>query len=97
MANKFQDGLWILDTESNTELLLGITHPIRIKKLEWFPSAGAQTLLIKDQDAEVKVSRTSIAGSPAGDEFIDYDKPLETNGFVLHTLTAGGTLYVYLD
>ena len=97
MANKFQDGLWILDTESNTELLLGITHPIRIKKLEWFPSAGAQTLLIKDQDAEVKVSRTSLAASPAGDDFIDYDKSLEINGFILHTLTAGGTLYVYLD
>ena len=97
MANVFNDGIWILDTESNTELLLGITHRIRVKKLEWFPSAGAETLLIKDQFGKVRVSRTSLAASPAGDDFIDYDKPLEINGFVLHTLTAGGTLYVYLD
>ena len=91
-----QDGIWILDTASATALLLGITYNIKIKRMEWFPSANAQTLTIKDRNGNERVTRTSIAASPAGDEIMDYaSDPLEINGFVLHTM-GGGTLYVYL-
>lgn len=97
MANAFHDGNWILDTPSNTAKLLGITTPIRVKRLEWKPGAGAETLIIQDQYNVEKVKRVSIAASPAGDEFIDYgSKPLELNGFILHTM-GGGILHVYLD
>jgi len=95
MANLFQDGLWILDTADTAELLNGITYPLYINRIEWQPGANGEGLVIKDQAGKVRLNKTSIAASPAGDEFWNYgSKPLEVDGFVLHTM-GGGTLYVY--
>jgi len=98
MANAFQDGVWILDTADTSKCLHVGPAPVYIKRLVWQPSAASQTLTIKDKDAEVKVSETSLAASPAGELTLDFgSSPLYMMGFILHTLTSGGTLYVYLD
>ncbi len=98
MSNVFGNGVWILDTASTTALLLGITNGVSVKRIEWQPSDAAQSLVIKDGAGDTKISKTSLALSPAGDEFWDFgDKPLRFHsGIVLHTLTSGGTVYVYL-
>lgn len=97
MGNTFNKRNWILDTADTAELLLGITYPIRITRIEWHPGAASQSLVIKDRHAEVKNSKTSLAVSPAGDEVFDYtSNPRIYDGFVLHTM-GGGTLYVDLE
>ena len=96
MGNTFNKRNWILDTADTAELLLGITYPITINRIEWHPGAAAQSLVIKDRHAEVKNSKTSLAVSPAGDEVFDYAGGRIYDGFVLHTMT-GGTLYVDLE
>jgi len=95
MANAFKDKLWILDTASTTAVLQNVFDKLYVQKLIWQPGAGGQTLTIKDYEANVRLSCTSLAASPAGDIEFDFPKPLEVKGFILHTMT-GGTLYVHL-
>jgi len=98
MANAFQDGKWILDTASVSALLMGKTDILRVRRIEWHPAAGADVLTIKDRSGNIRLTKVAIAASPAGDEVFDYTShPLETDGFVLHTLTAGGKVYVDID
>ena len=95
MSNNVKPRVWVLDTASNTaDLWSG--GPVCISKMEWKPSAGAQTLLVKDRAANVIWSKTSLAAAPAGDEVWEAPSGHMTfNGFILHTMTTGGTLYVY--
>ena len=79
-------------------LLLGKTDNLRIRRIEWHPAANADVLTIKDRNGNIRLTKVSIAATPAGDEVFDYTShPLETEGFVLHTLTAGGIVYVDID
>ena len=96
MGNVFNDGLWILDTPG-TGFLLGVTYRVKIKRIEWMPDQAGRTLEITDKAGLVRITKVSIAGTPAGDETWEYDRaPLEINGPVLSTL-GGGTVYVHLD
>lgn len=102
MANVFENRVWVLDTEHNTKRLHGIDHDVTVKRVVWQPSAGAQSLILKNAGAQVKLSETSLAAAPAGEERYDFSG-LEPEGglvfhkgVILHTLTAGGTVYLYL-
>ena len=97
MGNLYNDGVWILDTAHVSAFLLGVTNDIEISKMKWEPNGAGDTLIIKDINAYVKISETSLAATPAGDMTFDFQvKPLRIKGPVLHTMTAGGVLYVYL-
>ena len=94
MANSFGDGVWTLDTQDQTKLIADTG--VSVKKIVWKPSAGAQTLIIKNRDGDEILNETSIAAYPAGRETYDFNPSELINGFMLHTLTVTGKIVVYL-
>lgn len=106
MANDLTQNPWILDTASNTtpqwyDLLSPGrwgTKPVFVKRMVWRPSGNGQTLLVGSVDAKNHAANTvwSITSTgEVGEEHV-FDTPITMQGFWLYTMTAGGTLYVYL-
>lgn len=91
MANSSTHNPWTLDTAGTIK-----SHAVKIKKMIWHPSAASQTLLAKDLSGNpILPQKTSLAASPAGVESYDFGDGVWVYGFVLTTLTAGGSLTVY--
>lgn len=103
MANDKTQNPMIFDTPSTVtpqiyqDVVPGVRQgtPVLISKLLWNPTAGGQTLLVKNARGETVLSATSEGG--VGDAIPyekDFDPNLNMDGFWLYTMTAG-TLYVY--
>lgn len=92
MANNLTGSVWVLDTASTSTLVY--SGHVKIRYLRWLPNAAADTLLVKDALGHLIVSYTAIAGGEPGAVFVDYGSGKWIDGFLLHTMNAGGVLYV---
>lgn len=96
MANDLSGQLWTFDTEST--LAPQWESPVKPLLITWKPSAASQVLLIKNKNGKNIISKTSLTGTPAGDETWDISSGLgrPMDGFWVYTLTSGGTLEVLI-
>jgi hypothetical protein len=90
MANDITGNPWILDTAAFIT-----KSPVRIKRMEWKPSAAADDLTVKDRHGDVFWDRDALDAAPGGDEFFEPGDSIRMMGFDLDTID-GGVLYVWV-
>jgi hypothetical protein len=92
MANDITNNPLVLDTASNTAVV--ISNRIKITSVVWAGGTivAADTMVLKDKDGKIKVEMgTSTADDDRQQVFIP---PLPSDGLIAHTI-AHGTVYVY--
>jgi hypothetical protein len=95
MANVYGSNVWTLDTVGAIRSYT-TQGAIKIMSFLWKPSAAAQSLAIDETDGGEIWTATSIAAAPAGEQLMDFGEGKWFDGLTLTTITAGGTLRVYL-
>lgn len=93
MANAYGPREWVLDTTG-----IITTMKVRVDRMEWIPNAASDDLLVSNTAGDVIWEVTdALVGGLAGKESISFGEGgHDTEGFVLTTLSQGGTLYVWL-
>ena len=98
MANVITGNPLILDTAADNIYKPGIT--IHITNMYWVPSAIDQTCQVENGSElviwEATTTEIGTAGTPITNPQIAFNPPYRCSGLSLGTLTAGGTLYIYL-
>ena len=99
MVNVITGNPLILDTAADNLFAPGIT--LIITNIYWVPSAIDQTCLVEDGSEiviwEATTTEIGTAGTPITNPQISFVSPFRCSGLSLGTLTAGGTVYIYLQ
>jgi hypothetical protein len=90
MANNLTANPKVIDTAATIH-----AYPLRVRKMEWFPTTTGDDLLIVDNGGNTVWSLKAIAADT--NEGIGYHGPEDTviNGIIVSTID-NGTLYIFV-
>lgn len=81
--------------DGNTTASL-FTTPKVLERIIYFPSAAADTLTFKDKSGGTDMILLKAGGTDASPVQINWPEGKHVPGMYLHSITSGGTVYVYL-